>query len=49
MAIEFDRIVLAVPELSAASAQYQQLFGVPPFNCHTPGVSRLPGGDCPIP
>ena len=33
MAKKFDRIVLAVPELSAASAQYQQLFGLPPCNC----------------
>ena len=31
MARQFDRIVLAVPDLSAASAQYRQLLGVPPF------------------
>lgn len=31
MASKFDRIVLAVPELSTASAQYRQLFGLPPF------------------
>jgi len=36
MARKFDRIMLAVPELSAASAQYQQLFGVPPFTPDTP-------------
>jgi hypothetical protein len=36
MTRKFDRIVLAVPDLSAASAQYQQLFGVPPFSCDTP-------------
>jgi catechol 2,3-dioxygenase-like lactoylglutathione lyase family enzyme len=31
MAKKFDRIVLGVPDLSAASTQYQQLFGLPPF------------------
>jgi hypothetical protein len=36
MAKKFDRITLAVPELSAASAQYQQLFGLPPFIHGTP-------------
>ena len=36
MSIAFDRIVLAVPDLSAASAQYEQLFGVPPVTCNTP-------------
>ena len=36
MARKFDRIMLAVPELSAASAQYQQLFGLPPFTPDKP-------------
>lgn len=36
MARKFDRIMLAVPELSAASTQYQQLFGLPPFTPDTP-------------
>jgi len=36
MARKFDRIMLAVPELSAASAQYQQLFGLPPFTPDMP-------------
>jgi hypothetical protein len=31
MTIVFDRIVIAVPDLSAAIAQYQQLLGVTPF------------------
>ncbi len=35
MSITFDRIVLAVPDLPAASAQYQQLFGMEPFMCDT--------------
>ena len=30
MAITFDRIVIAVPELDAAAEQYQQLFATPP-------------------
>lgn len=35
MASNFDRIVLAVPELSAAIAQYRQLLGSPPFTRDT--------------
>lgn len=36
MAIQFDRIVLGVPELLPAVDQYQQLLGVPPFYCERP-------------
>lgn len=36
MAIQFDRIVLGVPDLMAAVDQYQQLLGVPPFYCEAP-------------
>jgi len=36
MASKFDRIVLAVPELSTACAQYRQLFGLPPFTHDLP-------------
>jgi catechol 2,3-dioxygenase-like lactoylglutathione lyase family enzyme len=35
MSIVFDRIVVAVPDLPAASAQYQRLFGLPPVSNHT--------------
>jgi Glyoxalase/Bleomycin resistance protein/Dioxygenase superfamily len=41
MATKFDRIMLAVPELSTASAQYQQLFGRPPFTPDTPDGRRI--------
>jgi catechol 2,3-dioxygenase-like lactoylglutathione lyase family enzyme len=36
MASKFDRIVLAVPELSAAVAQYRQLLGLSPFTHESP-------------
>lgn len=35
MSIAFDRIVLAVPDLRVASAQYQIFFGLPPVSCDT--------------
>jgi catechol 2,3-dioxygenase-like lactoylglutathione lyase family enzyme len=35
MSIAFDRIVLAVPDLPAACAQYQRLFGLPPVSSDT--------------
>ncbi len=36
MAITFDRIVIAVPDLPEGVAQYRQLFGIPPVVCNTP-------------
>ena len=36
MAVTFDRIVIAVPELGAAVEQYQQLFATPPFMGESP-------------
>lgn len=38
--IQFDRIVVAVPELPAAVDQYQRLFGAPPYHCESP--NRMP-------
>ena len=36
MAVKFDRVVLAVPELGAAADQYQQLFAASPFISESP-------------
>lgn len=37
MGIQFDRIVVAVPQLPAAVAEYRQLLGVPPCDVQLPG------------
>lgn len=34
--VQFDRIVIAVPDLPAAAAQYQQLLGAPPYHREQP-------------
>lgn len=41
MADKFDRIVLAVPELSGAIAQYQQFLGMGPYVTSTPDEKAL--------
>jgi predicted enzyme related to lactoylglutathione lyase len=41
MVTAFDRIVIAVPEMVAASAEYRELLGVDPLPVETSGPSRV--------